>query len=154
MDIIPITPENLDAHLAALIALNGEFLKLVCDQAPRGHDEGREVLQQMVANAPTTGVLLARNADGEAVGLSYYNYGTGYSCGGVYLWLNCIYIRAEHQRKGYGSRLLEHIIAEGRERGMKLFTCSRHLDNDASRRLFARGGFTQEESVSMSKTFE
>ncbi|MGI9242506.1 MAG: GNAT family N-acetyltransferase, partial [Verrucomicrobiales bacterium] len=122
-------------------------------QEARDELEGRAILREMVAAAPATGVLLVQDDDGAAVGLSYYNYGTGYSCGGVYLWLNCIYIRPEHQRKGYGSQMLEHIIGEGRERGMRLFLCSRHLDNEASRRLFARGGFTQEEQISMSRVF-
>ena len=85
--------------------------------------------------------------------MSYYNMGTGYSCGGSYLWLNGIYIREGFRRKGHGSQLLAHIENYGRERGITLFVCSRDAVNEASRHLFAKAGFQQSESISMSKTY-
>ena len=154
MRIIKIDAENLEDYAADLVAISNEFLGLVCEQESRGEEEGRKVLEQMVANSPTTVVMLVEDAEGNPIGMSYGNYGTGYSCGGVYFWLNGIYIREAAQQRGYGLRLLEHMIEDGKRRGMTLFICSRAPENDASRRLFQRAGFEQHPSTGMMKTFD
>ena len=153
MRIIKITDENLAEHLDDLVALSDGFLQIVCDQAPRGSGE-RAVIASMVASAPSTAILKVEGDDGAAIGVSYFNHGTGYACGGAYLWLNCIYIRSEFQRRGYGSRLLDHIVEGGKRQGIKLFITCRHLENDVSRRLFDRAGFTQEEKMLMTQSFD
>jgi hypothetical protein len=85
MGIIKITDENLAEHLDDLVALSAEFLQIVCDQAPRGSGEGGAVIESMVASAPPTAIVKVEGDDGAAIGVSYFNHGIGYACGGAYL---------------------------------------------------------------------
>jgi len=151
--IIEITEANIPQHLNDLVALGDEFLEQICAQKPRGHEESARILAEMAASS-NTGLLLVEDEEGAPIGTSYYNYGSGYSCGGLYLWLNCIYIRESHQKKGYGSKVIEFIEDEGKSKGFKLFITSRHLDNDASRKLFERSGFEQKDVSCMTKEFD
>lgn len=152
MTITPLTESNFEAHLQETIALSDEFLELVNEGSERTAEEKRRILWTMITSSQTS-LLLVHDEDRRAAGMSYYNIGTGYACGGVYLWLNGIYIRPQFQRRGFGSRLLEHMIADGKSQGMTLFICSRHTDNMASRNLFRRAGFSDEIQAFMSKTF-
>ena len=81
--------------------LNDEFLALLGSPKERSRKDKEQILEGMVANEATTLLMIVAD-DGSAAGISYGNWGTGYSCGGRYLWLNCVYIRECHQRRGYG----------------------------------------------------
>ena len=155
MEIIRIKKSNLDDFIDDLVTLNDEFLvQLGCPQE-RAISEKQKILNIMVNDDSPTVLLAAVAADGEAVGFSYYNYGSGYSCGGMYLQLNSIYVKPEHQNKGYGSKVIKYIEADAREKGIKLFISGRHIENEASRKLFAKMGFDQTlQHVTISKTFE
>ncbi len=150
MEIIKIGSQNLEDHLEDLILLNDEFEVQLGSTAIRSFEEKSKILKLMVLE-PSTEMLIVYNGEGCPVGSSYYNYGSGYSCGGRYLWLNGIYIREKYQKNGYGTKLLGHIEAIGRSKGIKLFICSRHNENDGSRRLFAKSSFEQESQMIMTK---
>ncbi len=154
MKIIKIQQSNLEEHLDNLIGLNDEFLESLGTIKERTLLEKQRIIESMVTPGSSTTLLIVLEEDGNAVGFSYYNYGSGYSCGGKYLWLNCIYIRINWQKKGYGSRLLRHIEEDGRQEGIRLFVCGRHVRNDASKRLFESAGFQQDEHVIMTKVYE
>lgn len=153
MQITVISAENFGAHADDLVLMGDEFNKLVCGQEPRSLEESRGVLKTMISAPPNSVILKMESADGLPVGFSYFNYGTGYACGGAYLWLNSIYIRPDFRGFGHGSELLEFIIADGTARGIKLFIASRAIHNEASRRLFAGSDFAQNECVIMEKSF-
>lgn len=150
--ITRLTESNFETHLEDAIALSDEFLGLVNEGEERTPEQKRRILWHMVTTAQTT-FLLVQDGDGTAIGMSYYNFGTGYACGGLYLWLNGIYIRPEYQKRGYGSRLLEYMVEDGRHQGMTLFLCSRHPANMASHNLFRRAGFTESVQTSMGMTY-
>lgn len=151
MQVIEITPSNLDQHLTALISLHDEFLCLLAEGEDRSAEQKREILELMAGNE-ATGLLLVTEQNAP-VGISYFNLGTGYSCGGYYLWLNGIYIRSEYQQQGFGTRLVQHIESLGRAKGITLFITSRHLENEASKGLFARSAFEQNEMMIMTKEY-
>ena len=153
-EIIRITESNLHDHLDDFILLMDEFLTLMGSESERSRAEKRGILDKMVRSGSPTVVLLVVSENGGPAGVSYYNYGSGYSSGGAYLWLNCIYVRSEHQAKGIGSRLLAFIEEDGRKNGIKLLTCNRHVENVASRRFFNRAGFKQVDRMLMKKTYD
>ena len=64
MNIIRIDSSNLAEHLDDLLALSNEFLELICGQGPRPAEDGRRVLESMIANAPTTVLLKAEGEEG------------------------------------------------------------------------------------------
>ena len=153
MAILWITKDNWELFCDELIDLSDEFLQLVCHQNPRTATASREVLAAMVATSNTL-VLLCQDDSGVGVGISYFNFGSGYSCGGRYLWINCIYIRSGFRQQGDGTRMLEAIEQEGRRRGITLMVCSRDRENAGSRQLLARAGFRQEDQVVATKQID
>ena len=100
MAILRITKDNWELFCDELIDLSDEFLQLVCHQNPRTATASREVLAAMVATSNTV-VLLCQDDSGVGIGISYFNFGSGYSCGGRYLWINCIYIRSGFRQQGW-----------------------------------------------------
>lgn len=152
MTITALTEDNFEKHLEDAISLSDEFLGLVNEGEERTPEQKRKILWHMLTTSQTT-FLLVQDENGAAIGMSYYNFGTGYACGGLYLWLNGIYIRPQYQKRGYGSRLLEYMIEDGRRQGMTLFLCSRHTANMASHNLFRRAGFTENVQTYMGKTY-
>ena len=67
------------------------------------------------SNSPTH-LMIALNDTNEVVGITYFNEGTGYSCGGNYLWMNCIYVKPKEQKNGVGTSILEHVESWAREK--------------------------------------
>ncbi len=153
MNIVRIQKSNLKKHLDDLVRLNDEFLESLGRVRERTLLEKQRIIESMVSLGTSTVLLIALDEDGNAIGVSYYNFGSGYSCGGKYLWLNCIYIRSNWKKKGYGLRLLRHIEEDGRQEGIKLFTCGRDVGNEASMRLFESAGFQQTENMIMTKVY-
>jgi len=149
MDIIKISPSNFDSYKTELIEINDAFLKELGISKQRSAQEKETILRNMIkANSPTT--LLAAKTGNKLIGMTYFNLGTGYSCGGDYLWLNSIYIRPEEQQKGYGSNLLKYVQQWAKENQITLFVSSRDQENEKSRKLFENAGFKQSEIVWMS----
>jgi len=103
------------------------------------------------ADSPTH-LLIGLDSDEKAVSMTYFNEGTGYSCGGDYIWMNGIYVKTEEQQKGYGSTLLKYVENWATERDFKLFVCSRHVHNEKSKKLFDKNGFEQSNNISINKT--
>ncbi len=52
-------------------------------------------------------------------------------------------IAASYQRRGFGGRLLEHLMRLARERGVRTLFLEVRPSNVAARRLYGRYGFTQ-----------
>lgn len=151
MRIVEVHSANVEDYLDDILTLSDEFLDQLSIRQNRTRLEKDAAIHQMVTDSATR--LLVAVLDGNLIGVSYYNYGSGYACGGAYLWLNCIYIRKEHQHRGYGTQLLRHIEEDGKKHSIRLFLCCRDHENEASQKLFARSGFSQESLTMMSKTW-
>ena len=105
-----------------------------------------------MVKADQTVLLLLDDEIGTPVGVCYYNIGTGYSCGGESIWINCVYVREEYRRDGYGAALLDRVEADANRREAKLIICARDIKNLDSARLFTKCGFEQEHQVVTTKT--
>lgn len=153
MRIIEINENNFESFQSILIELNDEFLSSINVIKERSHEQKIEILKHMIDLSNPTHLIIGLDQSNQAVGMAYFNTGTGYSCGGDYLWLNSIYIRPNEQQKGYGSEMIYYIEHWAKERDYKLFMSSRDTDNEQSKKLFDRAGFEQSNNISINKTY-
>jgi len=151
MEIIEIKENNFETFKADLIRLNDNFLADLNIVKERTSEEKESILKNMIKPDSPTHLLIGLDSRNKVVGMTYFNMGTGYSCGGDYLWLNSIYIKPEDQQKGYGSSFLNYIEKLAKQKGVKLFVSSRDVDNEKSKKLFDKSGFEQTENVSINK---
>lgn len=152
MKIKQITKQNFETFKADLISLNDQFLSELNISKERTPDQKVAILKNMIKENSPTHLLIALNDDNQAVGMTYFNVGTGYSCGGDYVWLNSIYIKPSEQQKGYGSSILKYVENWATKNGFTLLVSSRDVDNEKSEKLFAKNGFEQEKNISINKT--
>lgn len=151
MQIVEINLQNIEQYKQDLIQLNDDFLLDLDIAKERSQAQKEEILKNMIKVNSPTHLLAGIDDDDKMVGMAYFNEGTGYSCGGDYLWLNSIYIRPEEQKKGYGLAIINYIENWGKARGVRLFVSSRDIGNEKSKRLFEKGQFEQSENISINK---
>jgi len=152
MKIIEITDKNFNTYKADLIELNDSFLKDLNINKERTQQQKEAILKNMIRDNSPTHVLIGLDNEEKAVCMTYFNEGTGYSCGGDYVWMNGIYVKPEEQQKGYGSTLLKHVENWATQKDFKLFVSSRHVHNEKSKKLFEKNGFEQSDNISIDKT--
>lgn len=151
MEILEATSSNFDSLKDDLIALNNAFLKSLNIFEERTLEKNQEILQKMIAKDSPTHLFVILSKEGKRVGMTYINKGTGYSCGGDYLWLNSIYVMPEYQKNGFGRALLNHVENWAKKRKFTLFISSRGTENKGSQKLFESCAFEQSNNTSMSK---
>ena len=151
MTILPLTLNNFEQYKTEAIALSDAFLNALGESPKRTIQEKAEIIKMMIAPETPTEIILAFNQENEAVGMSYYNQGTGYSCGGGHVWVNGIYVKPGAQKEGIGSAIIAYIENWAKNRNCTLIICSRGADNKASEKLFTKAGFEQNTGVTMEK---
>jgi len=149
--ILSLTQDNFEQYHKEAIALSDAFLNSLGESPKRTVEEKADIIKMMIAPETPTEIILAFNSENEAVGMSYYNEGTGYSCGGGYVWMNGIYVKPEAQKQGIGSALIAYIENWAKVRNFTLIICSRGTDNKASEKIFTKAGFEQNTGVTMEK---
>ena len=142
MKVDRITADNLDDSMGNIIHLGNEFLDFLNVERSRDDIEDRKVVQLMI-HAPQTEIFLGYSKD-SPIGLSYFNMGTGFSCGGNYIWINCLYITQEHRGRGFGSQLLESIETYGDTIDARLDMSTRDTDNMRSKEVFSKLRYNEE----------
>jgi len=143
MKIIEITDKNFDTFKADLVELNDSFLRDLNINKERTLQQKEAILKNMIRTDSPTHILIGLDNEEKAVCMTYYNEGTGYSCGGGYIWMNGIFVKHGEQQKGYGSTLLKYVEDWAAQRDFKLFVSSRDVNNEKSEKLFAKNGFEQ-----------
>lgn len=154
MKIIEISTTNFDTYKEDLIQLNDSFLKDLNIYKERTVDQKVAILKNMIRSDSPTHLLVVLDEREKAIGMTYFNEGTGYSCGGDYVWLNCIYVSTAKQKKGYGSALLGYVETWAKQRRVTLIVSSRDVDNEKSRKLFHKNSFKQSENISINKVMK
>lgn len=116
MTIRPASPDDLDAIIALIRELaDYEGLTHEVELDPAAVDE--HLFPTDPAVAPAASVLVATDdEDGDVVGFALWfpTYSTFLGRPGI--WLEDLYVRAEHRGKGHGSALLRHLrtLTDGR----------------------------------------
>jgi GNAT superfamily N-acetyltransferase len=95
------------------------------------------------------GVVLVAETAEELVGYAVVTWGWSIEIGGLDVVLDEIYVR--RRGHGVGGRLLAEIETVCRARDVKRIFLETELPNDAARRLYARHGWQQDDSIWMSK---
>lgn len=151
MKIIKITAQNIQQYLQTLITLNDQFLIDLNISKQRTQQQKEAILRNMIKPNSPTHLLLGLSEQQRAIGMVYFNEGTGYSCGGDYVWINSMFIVAKERSKGHGSTFLKHIEDWATKKEVTLLVSSRGTHNAHSGKMFENMGFEQSENVSITK---
>jgi GNAT superfamily N-acetyltransferase len=131
------------SDLAALIELAAEYC------AADGHEfvesTVRSGFEPMLGNDDHGAVWMIDDTDGYVV----VTWSWSIEIGGLEVVLDELYVRTSGQ--GKGSVALEVVIDDCRRRGARRIFLETERPNEAARRLYARHGFTEDDSIWMSR---
>jgi GNAT superfamily N-acetyltransferase len=108
----------------------------------------RRGFEPLLASDDLGVILVAEMAD-ELIGYAVVTWGWSIEIGGLDVVLDEIYAR--RRGRGVGSRLLDGIETACRARDARRIFLETERPNDAARRLYARHGWTEDDSIWMSK---
>jgi GNAT superfamily N-acetyltransferase len=133
-----------------------EDLTLLVELARRYCETDQHVFDEATVRAGMAGLLDSDRhgvawiiGDPEPVGYAVVTWGWSVEGGGPEALLDEIYV--EQRGQGLGAAAVEWIIDDCRRRGMRRIFLETESHNEAARRLYARLGFTEEDSVWMSR---
>ncbi|WP_026868862.1 aminoglycoside 6'-N-acetyltransferase AAC(6')-E141 [Inquilinus limosus] len=141
MDIERGTLEHIE-HWARLRAA------LWPDQSAEEHRD--ELIRTIREEDERASAFVVRLGSGEIVGFAEAALRADYVNGcetSPVLFLEGIYVRPDHRRRGMARRLCDAVAAWGRSMGCIEFASDALLDNEASHRLHAALGFEETERV-------
>lgn len=132
--------------LAAVLELVAEY----CAADGHGFDAGTATagLEPLLADDRYGVVWLAHHGD-RPDGYAVVTWGWSLEAGGFDVVLDEIYVR--HRGRGTGSRLLEVLELDCRQRDVKRIFLETERPNDHARRLYERHGYEADTSIWMSK---
>jgi GNAT superfamily N-acetyltransferase len=137
------TPADLDD----LVTLTGEYC--LADGHPVDPDLARRGFAPLLDDDDHGTVLIAHDAT-IALGYAVVCWSWSIEIGGVEVVLDEIYTRPKGT--GLGSRLITAIEDECRRRGVLRIFLETERPNARARQLYARHGYTEDDSIWMSKT--
>ena len=111
-------------------------------------EKDRTSTESAVRNAlkpESRAVFFFAKLDESPIGVAFVNIGSGIESGGDYLWINEIQISPQYRGKGFGSKLLNHILQWSQKNCMKSILCVADVSNIASQSLFRSEGFEVED---------
>jgi GNAT superfamily N-acetyltransferase len=73
--------------------------------------------------------------------------------GGFVLLLEDVVVHRDHRGQGYGSKLLEHVIAFARQKKFLRITLLTDRDNEDSKRFYLNRGFFESDMVPLRMLF-
>jgi ribosomal protein S18 acetylase RimI-like enzyme len=132
--------------LDALLVLGSEYA------AADGHGFDVAVARrgfEPLLGSDDLGVILVAETAEELIGYAVVTWGWSIEIGGLDVVLDEIYVR--RRGRGVGGRLLDEIETACRARDVKRIFLETERPNDAARRLYARHGWTEDDSIWMSK---
>jgi GNAT superfamily N-acetyltransferase len=146
------TPEPIEVRRATPGDL-GDLLGLGAEYATAdGHRFDIEVAQRgfgPLLDDDVLGVILVAETNDEIVGYAAVTWGWSIEVGGLDVVLDELYVR--RRRQGIGSLLLRAVEAACRGRDVRRIFMETERPNDGARRLYARHGWSEDDSIWMSK---
>jgi GNAT superfamily N-acetyltransferase len=141
VDVRRAGPGDLDT----LVELHRAFCDV--DQHPFDRDRARSAFAPLLADDIRGVVWIVDSPSAYAV----LTWGWSIEAGGIEAVLDEIFV-AERGR-GVGSQLIEHVIADGRRRGLSRIFLETEAPNEPGRRLYERHGFRVDDSIWLSHDF-
>lgn len=108
-----------------------------CDEDEKSLEDRQKWFEQFNDSYPLY-VLLEGNQVAAYGGLFRYNPRSGYR----FTVENTVYVHEDHQRKGYGKRMLRHVVKVARELGYTYIEAKIFEHNPVSLKLHEKEGFT------------
>jgi len=136
------TPDDL----TAVLELVAEYCATDCHTFDPG--TATAGIEPLLADDRYGTIWLAHHGD-RPVGYAVVTWGWSLEVGGLDVVLDEIYVR--HRGNGTGSRLLEVLERDCRERDVKRIFMETERPNDDARRLYERHGYAADTSIWMSK---
>jgi GNAT superfamily N-acetyltransferase len=131
--------------LDTLVELHREFC--VLDGHPFDLDRARSAFTPLLADDTHGVVWIVDPARGYAV----LTWGWSIEAGGSEAVLDEVFVVERGQ--GLGSQLIEHVIDDGRRRGIARIVLETEAHNEPGRRLYERHGFRADDSIWLSHDF-
>ncbi len=120
-----------------LISLAEEFLPEEVDNEKR-----MNALKQALRNRGYQ--LLVADLDGEIVGFVDQWFIDDFTHGAKLSYIQSLFVRSQHRRKGVANKLLQETIRNAKNRGVLEIHISAEIDNKTAISLYKKHGFTKE----------
>jgi diamine N-acetyltransferase len=146
MDVAFKLADVLDVDL--LIEFVREFYEL--DHLVLDEKAVRSALKQIL-NDDSLGKVWLIHVDGEPVGYVVLTLGFSLEFHGRDAFIDEIYIRAQHQRRGIGRRAIEFVEGACRSLGVRALHLEVERENTRARDMYRKVGFEDQDSYLMTK---
>lgn len=140
-DIRRADPDDLDD----LVELHREFCNV--DAHPFDRARARDAFAPLLSDDSHGVVWIIDIRRGYAV----LTWGWSIEAGGPEAVLDELFVREREQ--GFGSALLEHLLADGRRRGLARIFLETEARNERVRRFYERHGFRTDDSIWLAHDF-
>ncbi len=134
-------PEDLDS----LVELHRAFCD--ADRHPFSEARVRAAFEPLVADDRWGAVWIVDDPPAYAV----LTWGWSIEAGGIEAVLDEIFVSIPN--RGTGAALIDHLVEDARGRGLARIFLETERHNEAARRLYARHGFAEDDSIWMSLEF-
>lgn len=145
-----IEPASLD-DLSALTELVMELMEEEADFAPDRAKQERGI--RLILEQPNRGRIFVLRNDHHLIGMVNLLFTISTAEGGLVILLEDFIIRPQHRGCGYGSQLMEYVLAFAREKDFKRITLLTDRVSNVSQQFFENHGFTHSAMVPMRRVF-
>lgn len=135
----------LPGDLGMLVELHRDFC--LVDHHPFDHDRAVAAFAPLLADDERGVVWIVDEPAAYAV----LTWGWSIEAGGPEAVLDEIFV--SDRRRGVGSQLIDHVVADGRRRGLARIFLETEASNHRVRELYERHGFRADDSIWMSHEF-
>jgi GNAT superfamily N-acetyltransferase len=147
MDIVEINKHNTKEVEVLIDLMHQQMLDI-------NSEKDRSSIASAIRNAlkpDSRAIFFLAKQNEIPIGAAFINICSGIESGGDYVWINEIQIIPEFRGKGFGSRLLRHILEWSKSNNMKAMLSIAGIKNTVSQSLFKSAGFAVEDIKWMKK---
>jgi GNAT superfamily N-acetyltransferase len=145
-DLARVEPATL-GQLDSLVELVMELFRIEEDFEPDREKQARGL--QLILEQPNRGRIFVVRTDHRIIGMVNLLFTISTAEGGFVILMEDVVIHPEHRGHGYGSILMEHVIAFAREKGFRRITLLTDQISEESQRFFQRFGFERSRMIPM-----
>lgn len=100
----------------------------------------KTVIQALVPGSHSE-FFITEMSDGQITGAVFLNKNIGLDHGGVYIWLNELYVRKDHRKQGIARKLLLAVLHWAEKEDYKAIELETGMNNEATKKLYNSLGF-------------
>jgi GNAT superfamily N-acetyltransferase len=149
-DSIRIEPATLD-DLPQLVDLLDDLFSMEADFIPNREKQERGL--RLILEQPSRGRIFVLRTDHQLIAMVNLLITISTAEGGFVLLLEDVVVHRDHRGQGYGSKLLEHVIAFARQKKFLRITLLTDRDNEDSKRFYLNRGFFESDMVPLRMLF-